>query len=122
MQLIAKLVLRLERDVQMLHKETTFLFYFSCNEASGALPMLLQAADQWHAQMKEGQSSSTTMPLRQVLMQTLVNELLTRVQRLEKALPDSQLIMSARKTQILLPDGGIPFMQWNPTLRKLVLS
>jgi hypothetical protein len=121
LEMMARLLLRVDRDLQVLQRETTFIFYFSCNEETGVLPLLLQAADKWHKEMQEGASSSKT-PLRQVLLQTVIQTLATRVTKLMEAQEDSQLLQVARKSQILLENKTVPFMEWNGHEKRLQVS
>ena len=121
LEMMARLLLRVDRDLQVLQRETTFIFYFSCNEETGVLPLLLQAADKWHKEMQEGASSSKT-PLRQVLLQTVIQTLATRVTKLMEAQEDSQLLQVARKSQILLENKTVPFMEWNGHEKRLQIS
>ena len=51
---MAKLLLRMDRDLQVIQRETTFIIYFSCKEEVGVLPLLLQAADKWHDCFHDG--------------------------------------------------------------------
>ncbi|CAL1130183.1 unnamed protein product [Cladocopium goreaui] len=121
LEMMARLLLRVDRDLQVLQRETTFIFYFSCNEDTGVLPQLLQAADKWHKDMQEGASSSK-MPLRQVLLQTVIHTLATRVTKLLEAQEDSPLMQAARKSHILLENKTVPFMEWNGHEQRLQIS
>ena len=122
LMLLAKLAIRLDRDMQLLHRETTYLFFFNCKEQDGALHMLLKAAEDWHKQAQSGSSSSTMMPLRQKLFQTLLNETTHRVHLLLQAAETSQMIQTAIKTGILLPDRTFPFMQWDAKAQQLKVT
>lgn len=121
LQMMGRLLLRVDRDLQVLQRETTFIFYFSCKDPKGILPLLLQKAEQWHTQAKEG-SSSSMGPLRQVLLQTVIAEMANRINRLLEAPADSPLLQAAVQTQILLEDKKIPYMQWNQQDKKLQVS
>lgn len=121
LEMMAKLLLRMDRDLQVLQRETTFIFYFSCNEETGVLPLLLQAADKWHKEM-QASASSLKMPLRQVLLQTVIQTLATRVSKLMEAPEESPLKQVAKKSQILLEDQKVPFMEWNGHEQRLQIS
>lgn len=121
LHLMAKLLVRVERDLQVLQRETTFIFYFKCTDQKGILPLLLQQADAWHKKAKEGSSSSTS-PLRQVLLQTVLSTLSTRLNKLLEAPEDSPLLQAALQTQLLLENKTIPYMAWNPQERRLQIS
>ena len=68
LQLMARLMLRLDRDMQVLSREHTFLLFFSCNEPTGALKLLLQKGTEWNQQAQTATSPSKMMPLRQTLL------------------------------------------------------
>ena len=121
MMLMAKMMLRMDRDMQMLHKETTFLFFFCSKESSGVLPQLVKAATAWHEQAQMGSSSSMT-PLRQTLMQQLMQELINRIEKLAAAPDNSPLHQVALKNQIILADRTVPYMQWDHQTQALKVS
>ena len=119
--LMAKLLLRVDRDLQVIHRETTFIFYFSCKDPKGVLPLMLQEAETWHQASTEN-ASTWKRPLRQVLLQTLLTALTTRVHKLLEAPEDSPLMEAAKSSRILLENKTIPFMEWNPQEQKLQVS
>ena len=96
--LMAKLLLRVDRDLQVIHRETTFIFYFSCKDPKGVLPLMLQEAETWHQASTEN-ASTWKRPLRQVLLQTLLTALTTRVHKLLEAPEDSPLMEAAKSSQ-----------------------
>lgn len=61
-------------------------------------------------------------PLRQVLVQTLMSDLQTKVSKLMEAQDDSPLILAAKKSNILMENRSIPYVEWNSLERKLQLS
>ena len=119
--LMAKLLLRVDRDLQVIHRETTFIFYFSCKDPKGVLPLMLQEAETWHQASTEN-ASTWKRPLRQVLLQTLLTALTTRVHKLLEAPEDSPLMEAAKSSRIRLENKTIPFMEWNPQEQKLQVS
>lgn len=119
--LMGRLLLKVDRDLQVLQRETTFIIFFSSQEQTGILPLLLQEANQWHQKSKEG-SSSLRMPLRQVLLQSVVKELIARLTKLTEAPADSPLLDMARKTNILLENNTIPFMEWDASEKRLKVA
>ena len=122
LQLMARLMLRLDRDMQMLSREHTFLWFFSCKEPQGALTLLVQKAADWHQQALQPASSSTMTPLRQTLLQVLISAVMTRLQKLAEANETSELKQAALKNHLLLPDQTIPYMEWNGHQKCLQLS
>lgn len=119
--LMGRLLLKVDRDLQVLQRETTFIIFFSSQEQTGILPLLLQEANVWHQSSKEG-SSSLKMPLRQVLLQTVVKELIARLTKLTEAPADSPLLEVARKTNIVLENNTIPFMEWDALEKRLKIA
>lgn len=120
--LLARLALRQDQALQFLSQEDSFLFYFNNREASGSLQVLLRAAATWREQSQSQSSSIQWMPLRQKLLQVLLQTLQTRLQELMSADPQSELRKAALANQVLLADQCCPFLQWNPHLRKLQVS
>ena len=120
--ILTKLVLRQDQEIQSLRREDTFLFFFDSNTKGGSLQVMLQAAEQWHQLAQVEPRPKPWTPLRQKLMQTLLQELLTRLTQLVEADPLSQLVRTAQASNILLADMTCPYLDWNPQQRKLVVG
>ena len=116
MGLMAKLVVQLDKDMQIMKAEDTCIFFFNNNEPSGCLPLMLKATETWYA------ATSKLMPLRQKLMQVLLNELQTRVQTLGNAQQGSELFQTALKNNIVLQDKSFPYLEWDHTKQSLQIS
>ena len=120
--ILTKLVLRQDQEIQSLRREDTFLFFFDSNTKGGSLQVMLQAAEQWHQLAQVEPRPKPWTPLRQKLMQTLLQELLTRLTQLVEADPLSQLVRTAQASNILLADMTCPYLDWNPQQKKLVVG
>ena len=122
MQLMARMVINMDRDWQMLKREDTFVLFFNNQEPTGSLKMLLETATTWHQQAQQDPSLSLRTPLRQKLVQTLMIDLMDRIQKLLEAKEGSDLLNSALQSSIILPNKTFPYMEWNPTTRSLQVS
>lgn len=112
-KLMARLVVNLDRDMQMHKREDTFILFFNRSESTGSLQKLLKAAEDWHSKATTGSSSSPMMPLRQHLLQILLQDLMDRIQRLVDAPEGSDLMQAAVKTLTILPDRTFPYLEWS---------
>ena len=121
-QLMAKLVISLDRDQQLQKKEDTYLFFFNSKEPTGSLGVLQKAAEEWHHQATLQPSSPSKTPLRQKLLQTLLIDLMDRIQKLADAPPESPLMQKAVQSMILLPDRTFPYLEWDHTTKALQIS
>jgi hypothetical protein len=125
MMLLAKLAIKMDRELQMMKKEDTFIFFFVNKGKEGCLQELVQATDQWVNQLQEHRQSqplTPMMPLRQHLMQVLFNTLLTRVQKLGEAQDGSEVVKAAQHNLVLLADRSCPFLDWDRNKKELVVS
>lgn len=123
--LLTKLTLRMDKELQALKKEDTFLFFFASKGKESSLHNLVQETDQWVQKHQEAQQQSPpgrVMPLRQHLMQYLFNQLLTRIEQLGNAKEGSDIRKAAQSTLVLLPDGTCPYVQWDHQKKSLVVS
>ena len=122
LQVMAKLVLSLDRENQLQKKEDTYLFFFNSKETSGSLGILKKAAEDWHQQATLQPPSSLKTPLRQKLLQTLLTDLLDRIQKLGDAPPESPLMQKAVQTMTILPDRTFPYLEWDHNTTALQIS
>ena len=121
-KLMAKILIRQDQDIQSIKKEDSFVFFFNSKASTGALPLLLKSAATWHEQMKQENHQTPWLPLRQHLFKALLNDLVQRLHHLGKADPQSELVQTAIKQNILLKDLTCPFLEWNPHLQQLQVS
>lgn len=122
MLVMSKLLIRLDRDLQSIKQEDSFLLFFNNKQPTGALPILMKAAQAWHQQQQEEEKQTPWMPLRQKLFQTLFNELLTKITQLGEASPQSDLIKAAVQQRLLLEDRTMPFLEWSRQKQCLQVS
>ena len=116
MQLMAKLLLRHEHEIQQLHKTDTFMLF--CNkEPTGILQGLLQETRNWKQQLEKQSLPRTS--LRQHLFQSLLQDLLNRVTRISKCQQWDKLYRALLQKNILLEDYSWPFLQWDGQKRVL---
>jgi len=123
--LLTKLTLQLDKDLQVLKKEDTFIFFFANKGKESSLHNLMQATETWvqkHQENQKAENPIRTMPLRQHLLQVLFNELLTKIEQLGNAQAGSDLLLAAQNNLILLKDNTCPYVQWDHTKKALVVS
>ncbi|CAL1140453.1 unnamed protein product [Cladocopium goreaui] len=123
--LLTKLTLKLDRELQTLKREDTFVFFFANKGKESCLQTLVQATEVWVAKLKEKQEEGTTVrmqPLRQHLLQVLLNTLLTRVEQLGNAPEGSEILKAAMHTKVLLQDKTCPYLEWCHSKKELIVS
>ena len=120
--LMARILLRQDQEIQALRREDTFLFFFSNNTQAGSLQCLVQAASKWHQESQVTPRPSSWMPLRQKLLQTLFQELLTRLTNLGKEDKNAPVVQEAIKNNVLLPDLSCPYLEWQPQQAQMQIS
>ena len=123
--LLAKLALRLDKDIQLLKKEDTFIFFFALNEQNGCIQFLAQLTEAWAAKMEENKQATQPtqmMPLRQHLTQGLFNRLLTRLTELGDAQDGSEMQNAALKSLVLLQDKTVPYLEWDHTKKDMKVA
>ncbi|CAL1159315.1 unnamed protein product, partial [Cladocopium goreaui] len=122
MTLMAKLALRLDRDLQQLKREDTFIYFFGHKGPNSSLQTLLEATKTWAENFQAPQPAQPVQPLRQHLMQILFNTLLTRLTQLGESERGSEIQETAIRNQILLPDGQCPYLEWDAAQKQLKIS
>lgn len=122
MTLMAKLALRLDRDLQQLKREDTFIYFFGHKGPNSSLQTLLEATKTWAENFQAPQPAQPVQPLRQHLMQILFNTLLTRLTKLGESERGSEIQETAIRNQILLPDGQCPYLEWDAAQKQLKIS
>ena len=116
LQVLTRLMVQMDKDMQLLKAEDTCIFFFNNKEPTGCLPLLLKTTETWYA------STQKLMPLRQRLMQVMMNELLTRVQAIGNAKEDSDLLRTAQKNNLILADRSFPYLEWDHAKQSLMIS
>ena len=116
--LMAKLTLQMDREMQQMRREDTYIFFFSSK--GPGLENLMQATEKW---VQTQQNSPTILiPLRQSLLQSLLNLLLTHLTQLGEAQDGSDLQKQAMESQIILPDKTCPYLEWDHSSQRLKVS
>ena len=113
-QLIS-LTLRHESQLQALASTDQFLLFLPAGPVS-LMPNILQQTQQWKEQQTKGTS---TQPLRVVLGQMVIQEILDRFTKLQAMGQQDPLWQKAIHQLIITPEGTWPFLQWDPTQKKL---
>ena len=113
-QLIS-LSLRHESQLQALASTDQFLLFLPAGPVS-LMPNILQHTQQWKDQQTKG---TTTQPLRVVLGQMVIQEILDRFTKLQSKDHQDPLWQKAIQQNLITPEGLWPFLQWDPTQKKL---
>jgi hypothetical protein len=125
MSQLAQLALKLDRDMQLMKQEDTYIFFFSNKGPDSCLALLMQTTEMWaqnHQEQKQATSKAPMIPLRLKLMQVLFTTLLTKLDSLGAAKEGSEVMKAALSTLLLLPDGTCPFLEWDQGTKKLRVS
>ena len=125
MSQLAKLALKLDRDMQLMKKEDTYIFFFGNKGPDSCINLLMQKTETWaqeHQLQRQGQQKTPMLPLRLKLMQVVFNTLLTKLDQLATAKEGSDLKTRALQTLVLLPDGTCPYLEWDAQARQLKVS
>ena len=119
--LMAKLLLRVDRDLQVIHRETTFIFYFRLQGSKGRSPT--------DAARGGGLASSIHGECIDVEETPAPGFAPDPAHSADDSGPqasggpeDSPLMEAAKSSRILLENKTIPFMEWNPQEQKLQVS
>jgi hypothetical protein len=117
--LMARLLVRHDQALKEAQKETAFLFFFNNKAPTGSLKCLMAAAESWHQTATQQPRPTPWQPLRQRLLQALLEDLLTRLTNLGESDPKSPLVKAAQMNNVLLPDMTCPFLEWDASQKKL---
>lgn len=122
---LAKLALQLDRDMQLMKKEDTFLFFFGNKGKDSCIHLLMQTTETWaqeHQQQQQAAQPAAMIPLRLKLMQVLFTTLLKKVDQLGAAPQGSELQLMAQQNLVLLPDMTCPYLEWDHQNKRLRAS
>ena len=122
LRLMARLMIQHDQELQSLRRESTFILFFDNQDKTGSLTCLLTSAEKLKNRFQQTPRPQPWIPLRQQLMQDLFNELLSRLNRLGAADPQSDLITAAKKSLILLEDLSCPYLEWHSAKGQLQVS
>ena len=121
-QTLARLSLRHEDALRGLAMEQDYMLFLSLGPGSIMFKMM-QATEEWH--LTEPQDR--TMPLRIKVLRVMLEELLTRVRKLQTARQEDDLVQTLLKFHYLTPGENsnelrFSFLQWNPTQKALEID
>ncbi|CAK9005416.1 unnamed protein product [Durusdinium trenchii] len=116
-RLMGQLLIRHEDSLNSVSMQDSFVMFFQRGN-SGAVPLLLRAANQW----RDLPPDQTQMPLRSYLLQAILNELVSRFQKLHHQLEDPGTKAAAVKSLTILEDLSFPYLMWHAQQQKLVVS
>lgn len=116
-RLMGQLLIRHEDSLNSVSMQDSFVMFFQRGN-SGAVPLLLRAANQW----RDLPPDQTQMPLRSYLLQAILNELVSRFQKLHHQLEDPGTKAAAVKSLTVLEDLSFPYLMWHAQQQKLVVS
>ncbi|CAL1131358.1 unnamed protein product, partial [Cladocopium goreaui] len=117
---MAKLLIRLDADQNLLRKQDSFVFYMQM-EPESVIHVLTARAKAWHHEMSQETPMKTQewKPLRVTLMHHLAMTLQQRLQKLYACQPTDALFQKAMEHHLLNAKGEFFFQRWDPTSRKL---
>ena len=112
---LAIVTLRHEDALNSLACQDQFILFLT-QGPQGMSPLLIQTAQDWREQ------SNVTSPLRVVLMQTLLEELMRRFKGFCTKLSDEDFRRQSIQTKVILEDNTVPYLQWNHQQKCLLPS
>ena len=117
---MAKLLIRMDADQNLLRKQDSFVFYMQM-EPESVIHVLSARAKQWHHEMAQEPQMKTQdwKPLRLTLMQTLAVTMQQRLQKLYGCKPADQLYQTAMSHNLLNAQGEFFFQRWDPASQQL---
>lgn len=107
--MLARLTLRQEDQLNQLNLDRTFLLFIQAGKSS-ILPQMLQISKTWHGQREQGK---VDRPLRQLMFQSVFEELASRAAQLPLGSNDHELILALRSKQILTTTNAWNYLQWD---------
>ena len=116
MQLMARLLLRHEMEIQGLHQADTFVMFCS-KQPEGILQVLIKETQAWKSALET--SPLPRAPLRQHLFQALLTDLLNRVTRISKCQKGDVLLTTLQQKGLLMEDYSWPYLAWDPKAKLL---
>ena len=117
---MAKLLIRLDADQNLLRKQDSFVFYMQM-EPESVIHVLTARAKAWHHEMSQETPMKTQewKPLRVTLMHHLAKTLQQRLQKLYAVPADGCPVSEGHEHNLLNAKGEFFFQRWDPTSRQL---
>ncbi|OLP80198.1 hypothetical protein AK812_SmicGene39423 [Symbiodinium microadriaticum] len=112
---MSRLIMRHEDQLSINRAQDNFVMFAQTQGVLSAVPELLKATEAWR-QMKKEQPEIITLPLRTWLLKHWVDLML---QRMEAVMQSEDTIRQAKEMLILDESCNVPYLEWNPSERKL---
>ena len=120
LKIMGQLILRHEQCMNVQRSTDCFILFFR-QEPTGALKGMMEETQRWH-QAKLAEPQKQIPPLRQQLMQTLLQNLLTKITRVSKTKVGDELYQASRERNLILEDMSWPFLRWDSQRQMLVVD
>ena len=120
LQALGQLVLRQEHSLSLLQSTDSFILFFEQDKES-SLQGIIQETQRWHQQRLQDPEKMQT-PLRQHLIQHLLQDLLTRTTKVSQCKVEDTLFKLCRERNLILEDMSWPYLRWDPAKAQLVID
>ena len=120
-QQMARLLLRLDVDQNLMRRQDSFVFYMQMEQES-VIHVLSAKAKTWHAEVTQQTGQMKTQdwrPLRATLMHTLALTLQHRLMKLYQSQPSDPLFQTALQHRLLNDKGEFFFHRWDTASQSL---
>lgn len=115
LQLVCRLTIQHDRALETSRRLDTYILFLGQSKQA-VLPKLLETMKVWHQQQKD---HTTTGPLRQQLMLTMVMELQAKIEHVNSMNEQDGNWQALVDRHIILTDKRWPFLRWNHSTQKL---
>ena len=118
---MARLLLRLDVDQNLMRRQDSFVFYMQMEQES-VIHVLSAKAKTWHAEVTQQTGQMKTQdwrPLRATLMHTLALTLQHRLMKLYQSQPSDPLFQTALQHRLLNDKGEFFFHRWDTASQSL---
>ena len=112
MQVMAKILMRHEDTINVLLQEHEFVLFLQPGEGS-LLPVLLECHKTW----QQGDRSQT---LRHTMALCMIETLLDRLDKLQKAQPSADVVQDYIKYNLIDENQQMPYLRWDTNPQQLV--
>lgn len=113
--MMARILIRHEDSIQSIHSRDSFILFLNRGQ-QGIVQQLLQAGKDWK------EESEPQKPLRACLMQTVMDQMTQRFSNFCTKLTDEAFTQASLDSNLLLPQGSMPYLMWDRTQEKLIPS
>lgn len=119
MKLMAALVLQHEKNLQLLSRQDSFVFYAQVNP-QGAVPLLADLATEWKTLHKQNPEAQILPTMRTYLLRGMVKEVHLRVKKMSSSRQGEDLWDKAVSTGVLQKDGSWTYQRWSHEEKRLI--